>query len=52
VQHRGLSCGTYTLLLRVGHGNLGCTDVHWFRGTRARGQYTSLQQRSRNALWG
>jgi hypothetical protein len=28
VQHRGLMCATYTLLLRVGHGNPGCTDVH------------------------
>jgi hypothetical protein len=31
VQHRGLLCGTYTLLLRVGHGNPGCVDVQWFR---------------------
>jgi hypothetical protein len=31
VQHRGFSCATYTLLLRVGRGNPGCTDVHWFR---------------------
>ena len=31
VQHRGLMCATYTLLLRVGHGNPGCMDVHWFR---------------------
>ena len=31
VQHRGLRCTTYTLFLRVGHGNPGCTDVHWFR---------------------
>ena len=31
VQHQGLLCGTYTLSLRVGHGNPGCTDVQWFR---------------------
>jgi len=31
VQHRGLMCATYTLLLRVGHGNPGCMDVRWFR---------------------
>jgi hypothetical protein len=31
VQHHGLLCGTYTLLLRVGHGNPGCVDVQWFR---------------------
>ncbi|WP_430231884.1 hypothetical protein [Nitrosomonas communis] len=31
VQHHGLMCGTYTLLLRVGHGNPGCMDVQWFR---------------------
>jgi hypothetical protein len=31
VQHRGFRCGTYTILLRVGHGNPGCMDVHWFR---------------------
>jgi hypothetical protein len=30
-QHRGLLCGTYSLLLRVGHGNPGCTNVQWFR---------------------
>lgn len=35
VQHRGLQCGTYTLLLRVGHGNPGCTDVEWFNQPRA-----------------
>lgn len=35
VQHRGLLCGTYTLELRVGHGNPGCTDVQWFREPRA-----------------
>jgi hypothetical protein len=31
VQHRGFRCATYTLLLRVGHGNPGCTAVQWFR---------------------
>ena len=31
VQHRGFRCATYTLLLRVGHGNPGCADVRWFR---------------------
>lgn len=31
VQHRGLMCATYTLLLRVGHGNPGCTNVEWFK---------------------
>jgi hypothetical protein len=35
VQHRGLLCGTYTLSLRLGHGNPGCTDVQWFREPRA-----------------
>lgn len=35
VQHRGLLCGTYTLLLRVGHGNPGCTNVEWFNEPRA-----------------
>lgn len=30
VQHRGLLCATYTLLLRVGHGRPGCNDVQWF----------------------
>jgi hypothetical protein len=35
VQHHSLLCGTYTLALRVGHGNPGCTDVHWFREARA-----------------
>jgi hypothetical protein len=35
VQHRGLQCGTYTLELRVGHGNPGCVDVQWFREPRA-----------------
>jgi len=35
VMHRGLLCGTYTLLLRVGHGNPGCTDVQWFNQPRA-----------------
>jgi hypothetical protein len=31
VQHRGFRCATYTLLLRVGHGNPGCMNVRWFR---------------------
>ena len=35
VQHRGLMCGTYTLLLRVGRGNPGCVDVKWFGEPRA-----------------
>ena len=35
VQHRGLQCGTYTLSLRVGRGNPGCTDVQWFGEPRA-----------------
>lgn len=35
VQHRGLMCGTYTLLLRVGRGNPGCVDVQWFGEPRA-----------------
>lgn len=35
VQHRGLQCGTYMLLLRVGHGNPGCTNVEWFNEPRA-----------------
>ncbi len=35
VQHRGLLCGTYTLLLRVGQGNPGCTNVQWFNEPRA-----------------
>ena len=35
VQHRGLLCGTYTLSLRVGQGNPGCTDVQWFNEPRA-----------------
>ena len=35
VQHRGLACGTYTLLLRVGHGRPGCADVQWFGEPRA-----------------
>lgn len=35
VQHKGLVCGTYTLSLRVGHGNPGCTNVKWFREPRA-----------------
>jgi len=35
VQHRGLLCGTYTLKVRVGHGNPGCTDVEWFGPPRA-----------------
>jgi hypothetical protein len=35
VQHHGLMCGTYTLKLRVGHGNPGCTDVQWFGEPRA-----------------
>ena len=30
VQHRSLLCGTYTLSLRVGHGNPGSTAVQWF----------------------
>ena len=30
VQHHSLLCGTYTLSLRVGHGNPGCTAVQWF----------------------
>ena len=34
VQHRGLLCGTYTLSLRVGHGNPGCTNVQWYREPR------------------
>jgi hypothetical protein len=35
VQHHGLLCGAYTLSLRVGHGNPGCTDVQWFGEPRA-----------------
>ena len=35
VQHRGLQCGNYTLSLRVGRGNPGCTDVQWFGEPRA-----------------
>jgi hypothetical protein len=35
VQHNGLLCGTYTLLLRVGHGSPGCMDVKWFREPRS-----------------
>ena len=38
VQHRGLLCGTYNLLLRVGQGNPGCTDVKWF------GEQTAVAQ--------
>ena len=34
VQHRGLLCGTYTLSLRVGHGNPGCNNVQWFGDPR------------------
>jgi hypothetical protein len=30
IQHDGLMCATYTLSLRVGHGNPGCADVQWF----------------------
>jgi len=37
VQHVGLLCGTYTLSLRVGHGNPGCTDVQWFGDPKAVG---------------
>jgi hypothetical protein len=37
VQHRGLLCGTYTLLLRMGHGNPGCSNVQWFGERRAVG---------------
>jgi hypothetical protein len=37
VQHRGLLCGTYTLSLRVGHGNPGCMNVEWFNQPRAVG---------------
>lgn len=35
VQHRGLRCATYALLLRVGHGNPGCSRVQWFGEPRA-----------------
>jgi hypothetical protein len=35
VSHRGVLCGTYTLSLRIGHGNPGCTDVQWFNQPRA-----------------
>jgi len=35
VQHHGLTCGTYTLMLRVGQGHPGCTDVKWFREPRS-----------------
>jgi hypothetical protein len=35
IKHRGLLCGTYTLHLRVGQGNPGCSDVQWFREPRA-----------------
>jgi len=34
VQHRGLLCATYTLSLRAGHGNPGCTNVQWFNEPR------------------
>ena len=34
VRHHGLLCATYTLSLRVGHGNPGCVDVQWFREPR------------------
>jgi len=35
VQHHGLMCGTYTLMLRVGEGKPGCANVKWFREPRA-----------------
>ena len=37
VQHSGLLCATYTLSLRVGHGNPGCTNVQWFGDPQAVG---------------
>jgi len=30
VQHRGLLCATYTLSLRVGRGEPGCSNVQWY----------------------
>ncbi len=34
IQHRGLLCATYTLSVRAGHGEPGCTNPSWYSEPR------------------